>query len=94
MRTLPSIALALLLGATAAGQKAPAQAGHVAPVSTISAERLARIDKVLQEYVDENRVAGGSAGAQDGKAVYERAVGGPTRKPAQWRRTRSSASCG
>ena len=77
MRTLSSVALALLLGVTAAGQKAPAQsAGHVAPVSTISAERLARIDKVLQQYVDENRVAGVvGLVLQDGKPVYERAVG-------------------
>jgi CubicO group peptidase (beta-lactamase class C family) len=76
MRTLPSVALALLLGVTA-GQKAPAQpAVHVAAGSTISAERLARIDKVLQQYVDENRV-GGVVGLvlQDGKPIYERAVG-------------------
>jgi CubicO group peptidase (beta-lactamase class C family) len=77
MRTLPSVALALLLGVTAAGQKAPAQpAAHGAPVSTISTERLARIDKVLQQYVDENRVAGVvGLVLQDGKPVYERAVG-------------------
>jgi len=77
MRTLPSVALALLLGATAAGQKAPAQpAGHFAAGSTISTERLARIDKVLQQYVDENRVAGVvGLVLQDGKPVYERAVG-------------------
>jgi len=77
MRTFPSVALALLLGVTAAGQKAPAQpAGHIAAGSTISAERLARIDKVLQQYVDENRVAGVvGLVLQDGKPVYERAVG-------------------
>ena len=74
MRTLSSVALALLLGVTAAGQKAPA--GHVAAGSTISTERLARIDKVLQQYVDENRVAGVvGLVLQDGKPVYERAVG-------------------
>jgi CubicO group peptidase (beta-lactamase class C family) len=77
MRTFPSVALALLLGVTAAGQKAPAQpAGHIAAGSTISADRLARIDKVLQQYVDENRVAGVvGLVLQDGKPVYERAVG-------------------
>ena len=76
MRTLPSIALALLLG-VAAEQKAPMQpAAHLAPVPTLSTERLARIDKLLQQYVDENRV-GGVVGLvlQDGKPVYERAVG-------------------
>jgi CubicO group peptidase (beta-lactamase class C family) len=76
VRTLPSFTLALLLGVTAA-QKAPMPpAGHVPPAPAISAERLARIDKVLQQYVDENRV-GGVVGLvlQDGKPVYERAVG-------------------
>ena len=76
MRTLPSFALALLLGLTA-GQKAPMQQGaHGAPVPAISAERLPRIDKALQQYVDENRV-GGVVGLvlQDGKPVYERAIG-------------------
>ena len=67
MRKLHVFALTLLLGATVAGQKAPA---------TLSADRLARIDTVLQQYVDENRI-GGAVGLvlQDGKAVYERAVG-------------------
>jgi CubicO group peptidase (beta-lactamase class C family) len=76
MRPLPSLAFALLLGVTA-GQKAPVQpAAHPAPATTFSAERLARIDKVLQQYVDENRI-GGAVGLvlQDGKPVYERAVG-------------------
>src|SRR4051812_33771577 len=51
----------------------------VAPAAgpgTLSPERLARIDKVMQQYVDENRI-GGAVGyvLQDGKPVYERAVG-------------------
>ena len=48
-----------------------------APVpATFSAERLARIDKVFQQYVDENRI-GGAVGLvlQDGKPIYERAAG-------------------
>jgi CubicO group peptidase (beta-lactamase class C family) len=67
MRKLHSLVLALLLGATVAGQKAP---------TTLSADRLKRIDAVLQQYVDENRI-GGAVGLvlQDGKPVYERAVG-------------------
>jgi CubicO group peptidase (beta-lactamase class C family) len=61
------------------GQKAPMQPASrpSAPsAATFSAERLARIDKVLQQYVDENRI-GGAVGLvlQDGKPVYERAVG-------------------
>jgi CubicO group peptidase (beta-lactamase class C family) len=76
MRTLPSVAFALLLGVTA-GQKAPAQPpAHAVHGSTFSADRLARIDKLMQQYVDENRI-GGAVGLvlQDGKPVYERAVG-------------------
>ena len=76
MRTIPSMAFALLLGVTA-GQKAPVQpSAHAAPGSTFSAERLARVDKLMQQYVDENRI-GGAVGLvlQDGRPVYERAVG-------------------
>jgi CubicO group peptidase (beta-lactamase class C family) len=41
-----------------------------------SPERLARVDRVLQEYVDDHRVAGVVALVlRDGKVVYERAVG-------------------
>src|SRR5712691_7484373 len=41
-----------------------------------SAERLTRIDRLLQQYVDENRIAGAVALVlQDGQPVYERAFG-------------------
>src|SRR3954471_18077995 len=75
MRTLPSIALALLIAATT-GQLAAAQpAAHAAPPA-LSTERLTRIDNALQQYVDENRIAGAvGLVLQDGKPVYERAVG-------------------
>jgi len=44
--------------------------------SAFSAERLARLDTVLQQYVDENRLAGAVALVlRDGQPVYERAVG-------------------
>jgi CubicO group peptidase (beta-lactamase class C family) len=44
--------------------------------SGFSTERLTRIDRVLQEYVDENRIAGAVALLlRDGQPVYERAVG-------------------
>jgi CubicO group peptidase (beta-lactamase class C family) len=66
MRTLSSavLAITLALGAPAAGP------------GTLSPERLARIDTVFQQYVDENRI-GGAVGLvlQDGKVVYERAAG-------------------
>lgn len=42
----------------------------------LSTERLARIDRALQLYVDENRVSGAVALVlRDGEPVYERAVG-------------------
>jgi CubicO group peptidase (beta-lactamase class C family) len=47
-----------------------------APASGFSPARLARIDSWLQQYVDENRVAGAVALVlRDGKPAYERAVG-------------------
>jgi CubicO group peptidase (beta-lactamase class C family) len=46
------------------------------PASVFDPDRLARVDRVLQRYVDENRVAGAVALAlRDGRVVYERAVG-------------------
>ena len=51
-----------------------AQSRQVAPV--FSQDRLARIDSALQQYVDENRIAGAVALVlRDGRPVYERAVG-------------------
>ena len=42
----------------------------------VDQERLARIDRVLQQHVDENRIAGAvGLVLQDGKPIYERAVG-------------------
>ena len=64
MRVFASIVLAATL---ALAVPAPA---------TFSTERLARIDTVFQQYVDENRI-GGAVGLvlQDGKPIYERAAG-------------------
>ena len=43
---------------------------------TISVERLTRIDRLFQQYVDESRIGGAVALVlQDGKPVYERAFG-------------------
>ena len=80
MKTLSSfvVALALLTVADAGGRaRAAGQAQHAAPApSTFSAERLARIDAVLQQYVDENRLAGAVALVlRDGQTAYEKAVG-------------------
>jgi len=79
VKTLSSfvVALALLTVADAGGARAAGQAQHAAPApSTFSAERLARIDAVLQQYVDENRLAGAVALVlRDGQTAYEKAVG-------------------
>ena len=80
MKTLSSFVVALaLLTVADAGVRARAagQAQHAAPApSTFSAERLARIDAVLQQYVDENRLAGAVALVlRDGQTAYEKAVG-------------------
>jgi CubicO group peptidase (beta-lactamase class C family) len=57
---------------TAAAPKTPAAASDAA----FSKERLARIDRLLQQYVDQNRIAGAVALVlHDGKPVYERAMG-------------------
>jgi CubicO group peptidase (beta-lactamase class C family) len=44
--------------------------------TSVAADRLARLDRLLQRHVDENRIAGAVALVmRDGQTVYERAVG-------------------
>ena len=65
--TLRSLSL-LLLVSPALGQAVPDPA--------FSPERLARIDRLMQQYVDQNKIAGAVALVlHDGKPVFERAVG-------------------
>ncbi len=46
------------------------------PALAFAPDRLALVDRVLQQYVDENRIAGAVALVlRDGEPVYERAVG-------------------
>src|SRR5499427_6999108 len=60
-------AIALLAAACPAQQK---------PALALSTERLARVDQLLQQYTDQNRIPGAVALVlQDGKPVYERAFG-------------------
>ena len=67
-RAIVLLTLVALSGAAVFAQRA-------APAE-FSRERLARIDTALQKYVDDGRVAGAVALVlQDGKPVYERAVG-------------------
>jgi CubicO group peptidase (beta-lactamase class C family) len=81
---LPVLALsgATLISQTAAPRPVErAQPAIAAPASEalrngFSVERLARIDTLLQQYVDENRIGGAVALVmRDGQPVYERAVG-------------------
>jgi CubicO group peptidase (beta-lactamase class C family) len=71
VKTLSSVVIVgALVVSTIGAQHAPA--GQ----ATFSAERLARVDRLLQQSVDENRIAGAVALVlQDGQPVYERAVG-------------------
>jgi CubicO group peptidase (beta-lactamase class C family) len=71
MRTLLAASAFLLFTVALDGQ-----ATRDAERPGFSPERLARIDKWLQQYVDENRLAGVVALVlRDGNPVYERAVG-------------------
>ena len=89
---LPAVALSgatLMSQAQTAPRPAPpARPAAAAPArdttrAGFSVQRLERIDALLQQYVDENRIAGASALVlRDGKPVYESAVGWATRKPA------------
>ena len=46
------------------------------PAPSLSQERLARIDRLLQQYTDQNKIAGAVALVlRDGKPVYERTFG-------------------
>src|SRR5258705_13704454 len=73
---MKKIVLVLSLTTALSGLMLSAQ-GHAPAVQTVIApDRLARIDRALQQYVDDNRIAGAVALVlQDGKPVYERAVG-------------------
>lgn len=73
-RSNPYLAVALAVlagGGTAASAQGPSSTSE-----GFSAERLARIDHVLQEYVDRQELAGAVALVlHDGRPVYEKAVG-------------------
>jgi CubicO group peptidase (beta-lactamase class C family) len=77
-RTAPLLLVAFTVF-TAAQQRSVAPASRPVPVAKstgLSAERLTRIDTVLQRYVDENRIAGAvGLVLRDGRPVYERAIG-------------------
>ena len=82
---LPAVALSgatLMSQAQTAPRPAPpARPAAAAPArdttrAGFSVQRLERIDALLQQYVDENRIGGATALVlRDGKPVYEKAVG-------------------
>lgn len=64
--------IAAVLFATAAPLAQPAHG----PIPSLDASRLSRLDAVLQQYVDDDRIAGAVALVlQDGRPAYEKAVG-------------------
>ncbi len=66
---LRNLWLLLALTGLAFAQQSPAPAA-------LSADRLTRLDRLLQQYVDQGQIAGAVALVlRDGKPVYERAVG-------------------
>src|SRR5256885_16920946 len=67
------LALAPLLAAPLPAQARPAVR---APASSFAPDRLARIDRFMQQYVDSGEI-GGAVGLvlQDGRVVYLHAVG-------------------
>ncbi len=77
--TLCAIVFALAASRAADRQAAPATASPrpTRPASAaFSAERLARVDRFLQQYVDDNLIPGAVVLVlRDGQSVYERAVG-------------------
>ncbi|HEU4720061.1 MAG TPA: serine hydrolase domain-containing protein [Gemmatimonadaceae bacterium] len=81
MRRIARIAaLSGALALVAAPSRAVAQAARAVPSSRTShgfaADRLARIDRFLQQYVDSNRIGGAVALVlRDGQVAYQRAVG-------------------
>jgi CubicO group peptidase (beta-lactamase class C family) len=66
----------IVTAAAALTAQAPAPRTAVASKAGLAPERVARIDRALQQYVDDNRIAGIVALVlRDGQPVYERAVG-------------------
>ena len=73
--------LLLFLALTAVAFAAPTNTAQPAAAArktagALSAERLTRVDHLLKDYVEQNKIAGAVALVlRDGKPVYERAIG-------------------
>ena len=73
---IPVVATAALLLSAPALAAQPARATAARASNGFSAERVARIDRFLQQYVDSNRIGGAVALViRDGQVAYQRVVG-------------------
>jgi CubicO group peptidase (beta-lactamase class C family) len=71
LRILP-VLLAVAITSVSAVQRAPQQQAD----GGVSTDRLARIDRVLQQHVDQNRIAGAvGLVLRDGRPIYDKAFG-------------------
>jgi CubicO group peptidase (beta-lactamase class C family) len=71
--SIPAIAL---LTATQPLAAQPARAASARASNGFSAERLARVDRFLQQYVDSNRIGGAVAlVVRDGQVAYQKSTG-------------------
>ena len=78
MRNVNALAILFLLAitTTAAVQRPATSLRTPGAESGIDADRLSRVDKVLQQHVNENRIAGAVALVlRDGRPIYEKAFG-------------------
>jgi CubicO group peptidase (beta-lactamase class C family) len=76
IKFLLPLAILVLTASVPAQQQPKAAAPSASRRPALESGRAARIDQLLQRYVDENRIAGAVALVmRDGRPVYERAVG-------------------
>jgi len=75
-RTVLLLTLTLSLAATFSWTPTAQSPAASAATSSLAPDRLARIDRAVQQYVDDNRIPGiVGLVLQDGRPVYERAIG-------------------
>ena len=73
---LRTLWLLLALTGLAFAQQSPATVPTTAATPALSSDRLTRLDRLLQQYVDQGQIAGAVALVlRDGKPIYERAMG-------------------
>ena len=69
-----ALLIVILSAGVSAGQRATPK--PAAAVDAVRSQRFKRLDAVLQEHIDQNRIAGIVALVlKDGKPIYERALG-------------------